>query len=272
MLHKIKRRIFEIIELDNPGDTYSKTFKVFIITLIILNIIAVVISTVEEIYQKHQIWLDNFELISVIIFTIEYILRVWSSNVVPGYKHSISGRIRFILKPLVIIDLIAILPFYLPLLLPNLIFTRSFRIFRIFRIFKISRYSDTTKLFAQIIKSKQEEIVIAVFIGLNLLIISASLIYFAEHEAQPENFPHIPAAMWWGVVTLTTVGYGDVYPITPLGRFLGAIVALIGVGIFALPTGIVASGFTEEIEKKRALNQQKKSIVCPHCGRRIDEE
>ncbi len=272
MLHKIQRRIFEIIELDHPGDTYSKIFKVFIITLIILNIITVVISTVEDIYQQYQTWLDNFELISVIIFTIEYILRIWSSNVAPGYKHSIWGRIKFMFKPLVIIDLIAILPFYLPLFLPNLIFTRSFRLFRIFRIFKITRYSDTTKLFAQVIKSKQEEIVIAIFIGVILLVTSASLMYFAENEAQPENFPHIPAAMWWGVVTLTTVGYGDVYPITPLGRFLGAIVALIGIGIFALPTGIVASGFTEEIQKKRALSQQKKSIICPHCGRKIDEE
>ncbi|MGD1712688.1 ion transporter [Dapis sp. BLCC M172] len=271
MLHKIQRRIFEIIELDNPGDTYSKIFKVFIITLIILNIITVIISTVEDIYQQYKTWLDNFELISVIIFTIEYILRIWSSNVASGYKHSIWGRIKFMFKPLVIIDLIAILPFYLPLFLPNLIFTRSFRLFRIFRIFKITRYSDTTKLFAQVIKSKQEEIVIAIFIGVILLVTSASLMYFAENEAQPENFPHIPAAMWWGVVTLTTVGYGDVYPITPLGRFLGAIVALIGVGIFALPTGIVASGFTEEIQKKRALGQQKKSIICPHCGRKIDE-
>ncbi|NET26266.1 ion transporter [Okeania sp. SIO1I7] len=126
---------------------------------------------------------------------------------------------------------------------------RSFRLFRIFRLFKISRYSSTVKLFGKVIKSKQEEIVIALFIALVLLVTSASLIYFAEHEAQPDDFPHIPAAMWWGIVTLTTVGYGDVYPITPLSRFLGAIVALVGVGIFALPAGIVASGFTEEIEK-----------------------
>ncbi|NES75372.1 MULTISPECIES: ion transporter [Okeania] len=272
MLYKIKRRIFQIIELDNPGDTYSKTFKICIITLIFLSILVVIISTVEEIYQPYKTWLDNFELISVIIFTIEYILRVWSSNVAPGYKHPIWGRIRFIIKPLAIIDLIAILPFYLPLFWPNLIFTRSFRLFRIFRLFKISRYSDTVKLFGKVIKSKQEEIVITLFIALVLLVTSASLIYFAEHEAQPDDFPHIPAAMWWGIITLTTVGYGDVYPITPLGRFLGAIAALVGVGIFALPAGIVASGFTEEIEKKRASNQNKKSIICPHCGQKIDEE
>ena len=132
-------------------------------------------------------------------------------------------------KPLAIIDLIAILPFYLPLFWPNIIFTRSFRLFRIFRLFKISRYSSTVKLFGKVIKSKQEEIVIALFIALVLLVTSASLIYFAEHEAQPNDFPHIPAAMWWGIVTLTTVGYGDVYPITPLGKFLGAIAALVDV-------------------------------------------
>ncbi|MEB3343814.1 ion transporter [Okeania sp.] len=270
MHHKIQRRIFEIIELDHPEDIYSKTFKIFIITLIILNIIALIISTVEDIYQQYQTCLDSFEIISVTIFTIEYILRVWSCNIAFGYKHPIWGRIKFIFKPLVIIDLIAILPFYLPLLLPNLIFTRSFRIFRIFRIFKITRYSNTTKLFAQVIKSKQEEIIIAIFTGIILLVTSASLMYFAENEAQPENFPNIPAAMWWGVVTLTTVGYGDIYPITPLGKFLGAIAALIGIGIFALPTGIIGSGLIEEIQKKQALNQGKESIICPHCGKKID--
>ena len=272
MLHTIKRRIFEIIELDHPGDIYSKIFKVFIITLIFLNILVVIISTVEDIYQQSQILLDTFELISVIIFTIEYCLRIWSCNVAPGYKHSIWGRIRFMLKPLALIDLIAILPFYLPLFLPSLIFTRSFRLFRIFRLFKISRYSDTLKLFGRVIESKLEDLVITLFIGLVLLVISASLIYFAEHDAQPENFPHIPAAMWWGVVTLTTVGYGDIYPITTLGKFLGAIVALVGIAIFALPAGIIASGFTEEMQKKRTLNQEKKSIICPHCGKKIDPE
>ena len=277
MLHKIKRRVFEIIELDHARDIYSKTFKSFIVTLISLNILVIIISTVEDIYQKYKFFLDSFEMASVAIFTIEYCLRVWSCNVAPGYKHSVWGRIRFILKPLAIIDLIAILPIYLPLFLPNLIFTRSFRLFRIFRIFKIGRYSDTVKLFCKIISSKKEDLIVTLLIGLVLLIISASLIYFAEHEAQPENFPHIPAAMWWGVVTLTTVGYGDVYPITPLGKFFGAIVALVGLGIFALPAGIIASSLTEELEKKRALNEQKKyikykkSIICPYCGRNIDQ-
>lgn len=231
-----------------------------------------IISIVENIYAKYQPFFRTFESVEIIIFTIEYCLRLWSCNVATGYKHSVWGRIKFMLTPLAVIDLVVILAFYFPRLFPNLVFGRGFRVLRILRLFKIGKYSDTIKLFGKIIKSKQEDLIITLFIDLVLLVISASLIYFAEHEAQPEIFPHIPAAMWWGVVTLTTVGYGDIYPITPLGRFLGAIVALIGIGVFALPAGIVASGFTEEIQKKRALNQHKKTLICPHCGKNIDTE
>lgn len=203
----------------------------------------------------------------MVIFTIEYILRIWSCTVNASFKNLILGRIRFALTPLMIVDLLAILPFYLPMIISlDLRFLRVLRLIRIFRMFKLTRYSESLKMFGRVLKAKKEELLITGFMILILLIVSSSLMYFVESEVQPQTFSSIPNAMWWGVATLTTVGYGDVYPITPAGKFLGAIIALLGIGMFALPAGLLASGFVEEIQKKRS-----KPIICPHCGKNINE-
>jgi voltage-gated potassium channel len=169
-----------------------------------------------------------------------------------------------------IIDLIAILPFYLPLLLPfDLRVIRAFRLFRLLRVLKLSRYSESMRVLGNVILSKKEELFICIFTGLVLLIVSSSVMYFIESEAQPEKFSNIPEAMWWGVATLTTVGYGDIYPVTPLGRIIGAMVSILGIGMFALPAGILASGFAEEI--RRTHERDERDIVCPHCGMEIEK-
>lgn len=129
----------------------------------------------------------------------------------------------------------------------------------------MGRYSESMKLFVKVLKAKKEEIFIIIFVIFILLTISSSLLYYIEHEAQPKVFSSIPAAMWWGIATLTTVGYGDVYPITSLGKFLGAIISLLGIGLFALPTGILSAGFVEEIRKRREGEK-----VCPHCGQNLE--
>ena len=130
----------------------------------------------------------------------------------------------------------------------------------------MGRYSESIKLFGKVLRAKKEELLIVVFAVFILLTISSSLLYYVEHEAQPEMFSNIPAAMWWGVATLTTVGYGDIYPITPAGKFLGAIISLLGIGLFALPAGILSSGFIEEIRRRK--NKIRK---CPHCGAKLKE-
>jgi len=271
MSQKLKKRISEILEVATPGDQLSRIFDIFIITLISLNIIAVILETVESLSSKYMPFFRNFEIFSVVIFTIEYISRIWSCTVNAKFKNPVLGRIRFALTPLLIVDLLAILPFYLRMIIPMIIpfdlrFLRAFRLMRILRMFKIGRYSESLRMFGRVLKAKKEELLIAVFMILILLIISSSLMYFVENEAQPQTFSSIPDAMWWGVTTLTTVGYGDVYPVTPVGKFLGAIIAILGIGIFALPTGILASGFVEEIQKRRT-----KRIICPHCGKDINE-
>ena len=210
-----------------------------------------------------------FEVVSVIIFSIEYLLRVWSCTTNNKYKHPLWGRIKFIFSPFALVDLFAILPFYLPMIFPfDLRFIRIIRLLRIFRLFKVGRYSEELKIFGRVLKSKKEELIITLFIGFILLILSASLMFFVENPVQPESFPNIPASIWWAITTLTTVSYGDVYPVTTLGKIIAGIISILGIGMFALPAGILSSGFLEEIKKKRT---KKKIKVCPYCGKQIDD-
>jgi len=257
MNNKIKKRIYEILEIAAVGDKISKLFDVFIITLITLNVIAVILATVEKLNIEYQYYFRIFEVFSVIIFTIEYLLRLWTCTVNKNFRNSITGRIKYIFTPFEIIDLLAILPFYLPMIIPlDLRFIRAVRLFRLFRLFKMGRYSKALSILKKVLKEKKEELILVIFIVFLLLIIFSSLMYFIEKEAQPEAFSSIPEAMWWGIITLTTVGYGDVYPITPLGKVLGALIAFLGIGMFALPAGILGSGLIEATQRKKKIDEK----------------
>lgn len=251
MIKRIKERLYKILEIATVDDTVSKTFDIFIMTLITLNIIAVILATVERFNLQYQYYFHIFEIFSVIVFTIEYVLRLWTCTINKNFRNSITGRIKYMLTPLAIIDLLAILPFYLPMIIPlDLRFIRAVRLFRLFRLFKMGRYSKAVFTLKKVLKDKKEELILVIFVVFLLLIIFSSLMYFIEKEAQPEAFSNIPEAMWWGIITLTTVGYGDVYPITPLGKILGALIAFLGIGMFALPAGILSSGLAEAVQKK----------------------
>lgn len=164
---------------------------------------------------------------------------------------------------MLLLDLFAFLPFYVPFLIKfDLRFLRIFRLFRLFRIFKLGRYSYALKTIGNVIKSKKEELLISLFVLFILLIFSSCLMYYIENEFQPDKFKNVFDAMWWSVATLTTVDYGDVYPVTYLEKLLGSFISLLGIGFFALPTGIIASGFAEEIRNKK----KRKKAKCPFCG------
>jgi voltage-gated potassium channel len=263
----IRKRIYEILETASVDDSASRVFDIFIITLITLNVVAVILETVESLAAQFSTVFATFELFSIIIFTVEYVLRLWVCTAGKKGANPVTDRMRFVIKPMALIDLVAILPFYLPVMFPlDPRFMRALRLFRLFRLFKMGRYSESLQTLGNVMKAKKEEIIVTFFVISLLLIFASSTIYYVEHDAQPEAFSSIPAAMWWGVATLTTVGYGDVYPITPLGKFLGAVIALLGIGMFALPAGILASGFAEELQKKSDQKQ-----ICPHCGKDIHE-
>ena len=258
----IREHVYYFLE---PGDDTGRAIDVAIIVLIFLNVVALILETVESVYSAHQAAFAAFEYISIAVFSIEYILRIWSCTTNTRYAHPLSGRLRFIVSPLGVIDLLAILPFFLPFFGVDLRFVRTVRILRIFRIVKLARYSHALRLLGHVVHQRKEELLSIFFVLLTLLIISSSLMFFAEHSVQPKVFSSIPTTMWWGIVTLTTVGYGDAYPITPLGQTIGAIIAILGIGMFALPAGILGAGFTEELEKMRQ-NKEDELTHCPHCG------
>ncbi len=263
----LKRRTYEIVELAGPGDHVSRAFDIAILLLIALNVAAMIAETVAAIRERYGAALWALEILSVAIFTLEYLLRIWSCTIHPRYRHPLWGRLRFALTPMALIDLFAVLPFYLPFVGVDLRFFRSVRMFRVFRLAKLGRYSTALRLIRDVLTAHKEELAVSLFVMLLLLVTASCLIYYAESEAQPDAFSSIPAAMWWAAATLTTVGYGDVCPITPVGKVLGAVIAVLGVGMFALPTGILGAAFVERIGKRKAA-----SAVCPHCGRSMDGE
>lgn len=260
----IKTWVFRILE---PGDKESRYFEPFIMTLIILNVVAVALETVQDIYARYGTVLHLFDLFSIGVFTVEYLLRLWTCTVDQRFRDPVRGRLRFAFTPLAMIDLLAVLPFYLPMIFPELRFMRAVRLFRLLRVLKMARYSESLKVFVEVLRLKREELSLMFFVILILLVISSSLMYHVEHDAQPQIFSSIPATMWWGVVTLATVGYGDMYPVTPLGKLIGSVVVILGIGMFAMPTGILAAGFAEALQRR-----EEERRVCPHCGRYVDGE
>ena len=168
-------------------------------------------------------------------------------------------------RPMTIIDLFAVLPFYLSFVHTDLRFLRALRLFRIIRVAKLTRYSTSVRLFGRVFKESKEELVITLVVMILLIVMSSSFMYFAEHEAQPDKFSDIPSTMWWSVVTLTTVGYGDVYPVTTLGKLFASLISIAGIGMFALPTGILGANFVAQLQKRKPDKR-----ICPHCGKEIE--
>lgn len=247
----LKVRIFQILEVAHKDDRLSRAFDIFIMTMIVLNIVGVILETESGIMARYGTWLRAFDLFSLAVFTVEYILRIWTCNIQPRYKNPVWGRLRFALTPFLMIDFLAIAPFYLPFFIPvDLRILRAVRLARLFRVLKVYRYSDALQTFVHVLRLKKQQLAVSIFILTVILLFASAGMYFIEHEAQPDKFGSIPATMWWSVVTLSTVGYGDVYPITPLGKIFGGVVALIGVGLFAIPAGILASGFTQNAINK----------------------
>lgn len=261
----LRKKIHHVLEI-----TWRHKFgfrfwvNIFLTIIISLNAIAIILDTVPSIqHQSHRILLD-FELFSVIVFTIEYFLRLWSCVEEEGYSHPVKGRLKFIFSFWGLVDLLAILPFYVSFFLTDLGFIRILRLLRMLRLFRVSRYFHALKVIQNVVREKREELILSFVFIFFVLIISSSTVYYVEHDIQPDKFSSIPESMWWGVNAMTTVGYGDLRPITPIGKILGGLIAILGVALFALPTGILASGFAEHIRGS------KKDIKCPHCGQEFN--
>ena len=258
------QRVYEILE-GTTNDKISRGFQIFIICLISANVLMVILETESSIKNPYGYLFNPFEIFSVIVFTIEYVGRIVVCTLNPKYQGTRFARLRFVFTPMMLVDLAAILPFFLPFVITDIRFIRIIRLFRLFRLFKLARYSESMQTLGQVFKSKAGDLAVAFFVLFIVWIFASTLMYHAEHEAQPEIFGSIPSSMWWGIITLTTIGYGDTYPITVLGKVIGTGVAILGIAVYAIPAGIMASAFTEELRKKR-----QKSNQCPHCGKEIE--
>lgn len=261
-----RQRTWELLEREIGETRLDYAVDRFITLLIVANVVAVMLETVVWIGEPYRAYFVAFDLFSVAVFTVEYLLRLWACTSDARYAGPVRGRLRYALRPMSLVDLLAIAPFYLEFITVDLRIVRTLRLFRLFRIFKLARYADSMITLGQVLRSRRDELLVTLFVVVVLLVFASSAMYYVESEAQPQQFSSIPAAMWWGVATLTTVGYGDVYPVTTAGRFLGAGIAILGVGLFALPTGILASAFSEELQKRR----RREASRCPHCGREIE--
>ncbi|MCB1492592.1 MAG: ion transporter [Rhodobiaceae bacterium] len=249
----IRRRIFEILEVAKKRDRLSRVCDSVLIVLIAVNVVAVILETVNSIHQAHARFFEFLDFFSVGIFSIEYGLRVWSC--VDSDDHALRGgtdlkyRIRYMMTPMAVIDLVAILPFYLSFMIGFDL--RFLRILRLLRVLKLTRYSPALKMLLLVFREESGTLFAAFFVLAVLLVLSASGIYIFEHRSQPEAFGSIPASMWWAMATLTTVGYGDVTPITVGGKIFGGMITIVGIGTAALPAGILASGFVDQIRRRR---------------------
>ncbi|MGH9874505.1 MAG: ion transporter [Pyrinomonadaceae bacterium] len=252
MLKRLKEKVFDVlvdVEVDKRAD---RLVALFLMVLIGANGLAVMLETVKELELKYSRYFYLFEVFSVAVFTLEYLLRLWAITLNPVYKHPLMGRLRYVLTPMALIDLVVIVPFYLPIALTiDLRILRLLRLSRIVRLFKMTRYVESMRTFENVFKAKKAELTLTLVLIFFLLIFASSAMYAVETDAQPDKFSSIPETLWWGVITLTTIGYGDIYPITPVGKIIGGIIAFLGIGLFALPAGILASGFSEELQKQR---------------------
>ncbi len=259
-----RQRVNEVLEIKIKRQRgVSFVLNIALSILIFLNTLAIILHTVPSIGKKYVQFFFDFEVFSVIIFTIEYLFRVWSCVEREEFQHPFYGRLKFIFSPWGLIDLLAIFPFYYSYFTTDLGFVRILRILRILRLFRVSRYFHALRVIQNVVRAKKEELFLSMSFIIFLLLICSSLAYYLEHDAQPDKFSSIPDSLWWGVNAMTTVGYGDMHPITPIGKVLGGLMAILGVSIFALPTGILASGFAEQI---RGGRMDSGKVKCPHCG------
>ncbi len=257
----LRKRVAEILTSGRSRDKISQVIDISLVILIFINVIAIALESVTSLLDTYENAFYWFEVFSVAIFTVEYLGRIWSCIELEDVdsKRPVLARIKYMFSPLVLIDFLSILPFYLSFFVA--LDLRFLRVIRLLRIFKLTRYSSAMTTMLEVLREEASALSAAAFILFILLVLASSGIYLLEHGDQPEAFGSIPAAMWWAMVTLTTVGYGDVVPITTMGKVFGAFISLIGVGMVALPTGILASGFANAFRRRRVSYEREMEVA-----------
>lgn len=250
-MEPLRDRVWALLQPAEDGDRWSRFVDLFIISVVLISIASSVLSTEDALYQSAPRVFDAIDAVSGVVFVVEYLLRLWSCTADPRFRRVLIGRARWMASPLAIVDLLAVLPMLISVLPIDLRVLRLLRVMRLLRVLKLTRYSAAAALMRDVLVRTREQLVLTIGLLAGLLLLTATLMYAVEGDAQPEQFGSVPRAMWWSIVTLTTIGYGDVYPVTPIGRALAAVVAVLGIGLVALPTGIIGAGYVAEIERRK---------------------
>jgi len=271
----LRSRVHHLLEGDQQNRA-SAVVQTCLLGLILLNVAAVVLATEPAVLACSPAFFEWFEHVSVAVFTVEYVLRLWSAPEALRYQSPVAGRLRWMVTPASLIDLVSVLPSLLPLGGLDLRSVRLLRLLRIVRIAKIGRYSLAVRTLHNVLRAKAPDLLSLLFLLLVLLVVSSTLMFFLENEAQPETFSSIPTTMWWGIITLTTIGYGDMAPVTGIGRLLGAVIAIAGIAMFALPAGLLGAAFVDELGKAKVARRphaagsaEARGPTCPHCGNHL---
>ncbi len=248
-----KKRIFDIIQIGSREDLPSRTFDIFIVIVILLNILTLILETFTEL-EGYMTLFKVVETVTIMIFCVEYVLRIWTAEYLYPKLSKKKAVLRFLISYDGIVDLLTILPFFF---LSGFAVFRLLRVVRIFHLFRINAHDDSFSVITRVLMDKKNQIFSSVFIILVLMLASSLCMYSVEQTAQPEAFENALSGLWWTVATIFTVGYGDIYPITFLGRFLAVVITFLGVGAVAIPTGIISAGFVEQYTKAQKESERE---------------
>ena len=251
-----RRRIFEIVEIGAADDLLSRGYDFFGSLVVVLALAASVAATFDGAEERCGVLLNTVEIVTSAFFAVDYVLRVWTARCLYPTLTPGKATVRYVSSVGGLIDLVSFLPTFLPVFFPSgMVAFRMFRVVRIFRLFRINAYYDSLHVITEVLRSKRQQLLSSVFIILTLMLASSLCMYSLEHEAQPEVFRNAFSGIWWSVSTLLTVGYGDIYPITTAGKIFGIVITFLGVGMVAIPTGIISAGFVDQYSRIKRISE-----------------
>lgn len=249
----IRRKVFQIISIGNKSDLPSRIFDIALVVVIVCNLTVTLLSTFDY-WDRYDNILNSIELVTIVLFLIEYILRIWTADYLYPDKKRAVAVLAFIFSLSGLIDLLTFLPYFLPFLFPaGAVAFRMLRVIRIFRLFRINAQNDAFSVIVDVLYEKRNQLLFSIVLILIFMVAASLCMYDLEHEAQPEAFENAFSGIWWSVSTLLTVGYGDIYPITIAGRIMAIIISFLGVGMVAIPTGIISAGFVQQYTKRKSM-------------------
>lgn len=263
----MKQHVFQLMEPAEEAGWSGKLVEFGLIGLVLANVLAVVLETVPDIGPPNAEFFERLEDVSLVVFAIEYVVRLWSCTCMTAYQRPILGRLRFAVQPMSLVDLLAISPLFLYGLDIDLRALRTVRMIRLLRLLKLARYFEGLAVLGRVLREKGPELLSMLFVMFLVLVVASTFMYRLENGVNPA-FSSIPAAMWWGVATLTTIGYGDIVPVTPGGKVFGAFIAVLGIGMFAIPAGLLGSAFAHELNERRDARRRQQEQLRQNSGNR----